>query len=94
MEEYILLDRVYFLVNLKTCRARVLNWAIRENICPVELAQYGIFRIGPALLGVYYPVLPSWELCCGSSKNSPEGAATAAITAYTATAAEDQLLGN
>ena len=31
-------------------------------------------RIGPALLGVYYPVLPSWGLCCGSSKNSPEGA--------------------
>ena len=51
-----------------SCNARVLNWAIRENIRPVELAQYG-----PALLGVY-PVLPSWGLCCGSSKNSPEGA--------------------
>ena len=27
-------------------------------------------HIGPALLGVYFPVLPSW----GSSQNSPEGA--------------------
>ena len=42
MEEYILLDKVYFLVNLKSCHARVLNWAILENIRPVELAQYGI----------------------------------------------------
>ena len=42
MEEYILLDKMYFLVNLKSCHTRVLNWAIRENIRPVELAQYGI----------------------------------------------------
>ena len=41
--QYSLLDKVYFLVNLKSCHARVLNWAIRENIHPVELAQYGIF---------------------------------------------------
>ena len=43
MEKYILQDKVHFLVNLRTCHARVLNWAIQENICPVELAQYGIF---------------------------------------------------
>ena len=43
MEKYILLDKVYFLVNFKSCHARVLNWAIRENVRPVELAQYGIF---------------------------------------------------
>ena len=34
---------MYVLVNLKSCHARVLNWAILENIRPVELAQYGIF---------------------------------------------------
>ena len=44
---------MYFLVNLKSCHARVLNRAIRENTCPVELAQNKIFCIGPALLGVY-----------------------------------------
>ena len=39
-EEYILLDKVYFLVNLKSFHARVLNWVIQENIRMVELAQY------------------------------------------------------
>ena len=47
---------MYFVVNLKSCHerflnwvshrschARVLNWVIQENICQVELAQYGIF---------------------------------------------------
>ena len=51
MEEYILLDNVYFLVNLKTCHARVLNWAIWENICPVELAQYRIFSYWASCTG-------------------------------------------
>ena len=32
MGENILQDKVYFLVNLKSCHARVLNWAIRDNI--------------------------------------------------------------
>ena len=36
-------SKVYFLVNLKSCHAKVLNWAIRESIRPVELAQYRIF---------------------------------------------------
>ena len=43
MEKYILLYKVYFLVNLKSSHARVLNWAIQENIRPVELAPYRIF---------------------------------------------------
>ena len=34
---------MYFLVNLKNSHTRVLNWAICENIHPVELAQYWIF---------------------------------------------------
>ena len=29
------------LVNSQSCHARVVNWVIRENIRPVELAQYG-----------------------------------------------------
>ena len=37
------LDKVYFLVNLTSCHARVLNGTIQENIRPVELAKYGIF---------------------------------------------------
>ena len=32
MGGYILLGKVDFLVNLKSCYARVLNWAIQENI--------------------------------------------------------------
>ena len=32
MEQYILLDKVYLLVNLKSCQTIVLNWAIWENI--------------------------------------------------------------
>ena len=71
MEYYILLDKVHFLVNLKSCLARVLNWAIQENIRPVELAEYRIFM--PALLSVYFPVLPRWWLWHVSSENSTEG---------------------
>ena len=43
MEENILLDKVYFLVNLKSRHAIVLNRAIRKNIRPIELAQYRIY---------------------------------------------------
>ena len=50
--------KVNFLVNLKSCHARVLKWAIRENIRPVELAQYWIFCIGPARLGIYFLYCP------------------------------------
>ena len=39
----ILLDKMHFLVNLKSCHARVLHWGIQENIRPVELAKYRIF---------------------------------------------------
>ena len=34
----------------------------------------GFFHIGPALLAVYFLVLPSWGLWHGSSQNSPKGA--------------------
>ena len=51
MEVYFLLDKEYFLVNLKSCHARVLNWAIRENIRPVELAQYSIFPYWASFTG-------------------------------------------
>ena len=43
-EEYIHLDKVYFLVNLTSHHARILHWAIRENIRSVELAQYRIYQ--------------------------------------------------
>ena len=41
---YISSDKVYFLVNLKGYHARVLYCAVRENIDPIELTQYGLFQ--------------------------------------------------
>ena len=35
---------MYFLMKIKSCHARVLNWAIRENVQPVKLAEYRIFN--------------------------------------------------
>ena len=45
MEEYILLDKVYFLVNLKSCHTRVLNWAYIIPYCPVEDSVVAALRI-------------------------------------------------
>ena len=63
-----------------------LWWILRDATTESSTGQYGIIyaqyswpnteksSIGPPLLCVYFPVLPSWRLCCGISKNSPEGA--------------------
>ena len=39
MEKYILLDKVYFLVNLNSYHARILKPAIQENIRSVEFVS-------------------------------------------------------
>ena len=47
------------LVNYQSCHARVLNWAIRENISPVELVQYGYIPYWVELYWAYiFPYCP------------------------------------
>ena len=49
----------YPLMNSESWHAMFLNWAIRENIRPVELAQYKKIPYWAALLGTYFSILPS-----------------------------------
>ena len=55
------------LVNFYSCQNRVLNRAIRENIGPVELAQYGKIPYWASFTGRIFFVLPSWGIWRGSS---------------------------
>ena len=63
------MDKVYFLVNYWSCHARVLNWAILENICQVEPAQYVNFLYWASSTGRIFSRL--WH---DSSQISLEGA--------------------
>ena len=51
---------MYFLVNIKSWYARVLNWGQYGKIIAQESwPNKEFFPIRPVLLGVYYPILLS-----------------------------------
>ena len=49
------------LVNSESCHARILNWAIRENIQPEELAQYGEILYWARSTGHMFSRIAQWR---------------------------------